>query len=290
MNYQTLRYEEVDGIATITLNRPEQLNAFTVQMADDLVAAFGRASTDDEVRAVILTGEGRAFCAGMDLTVDGNVFGLDESLEPTVADLTERFDDPVIERGVRDTGGRVALAIYACDKPVIGAINGPAVGVGATMTLPLDVRLMSNRGRIGFVFGRIGIVPETCSTWFLPRIVGMAKAIELVLGANILDAEEAVAAGLVRSVHEPEALLPAARAVAMSFVRNRSPVAVALTRHMMYRLSALSDPLEAHRIESLGMFWTSIADGKEGVAAFRERRPAEFSSTTTKDMPPFFPW
>jgi enoyl-CoA hydratase/carnithine racemase len=179
-SYETLDWSVEDGVLTLTLDRPDQLNAFTVTMAEELVAAFERASADDEVGAVVVTGRGRAFCAGMDLSVDGNVFGLDESLEPTLADLHDRLDDPEIVAGVRDTGGRVALAIYACTKPVIAAINGPAVGIGATMTLPMDVRLASDRARIGFVFGRLGIVPEACSTWFLPRIVGISRALEWV--------------------------------------------------------------------------------------------------------------
>lgn len=190
-SYQTLDYTVEQGVLLLTLNRPAQLNAFTVQMADELVAAFARASDDDAVGAIVVTGAGRAFCAGMDLSVDGNVFGLDESLQPTVADLHDRLDDPVIARGVRDAGGRVALAIYACTKPVIAAINGPAVGVGATMTLPMDIRIGADGARIGFVFGRLGIVPEACSTWFLPRIVGISRALEWTYSARILTADEA---------------------------------------------------------------------------------------------------
>ena len=186
--YETLRYEVADEILTLWLSRPEQLNAFTVTMANELVAAFDRASADDDVAAIVVTGEGRAFCAGMDLSSEGNVFGLDETQQPTMADLTDRFDDPAIVDGVRDTGGRVSLAIYRCTKPVIAAINGAAVGIGATMTLPMDVRIASEKARIGFVFGRLGIVPEACSTWFLPRIVGISRALELVYSADILDA------------------------------------------------------------------------------------------------------
>ena len=289
MTYQTLDYAVSDAVLTLSLDRPDQLNAFTVTMAEELVDAFGRASTDDEVRAVVVTGTGRAFCAGMDLSVGGNVFGLDESQEPTLSDLHERLDDPAIASGVRDTGGRVALAIYDCTKPVIAAINGPAVGIGATMTLPMDVRLASSRARIGFVFGKIGIVPEACSTWFLPRIVGMSRALELVYSADILDAQTAVEMGLVRSVHEPDELLPAAYALARKFTDHRSPVSTALARQMMYRNSAQPHPLEAHRIDSLGMFYTSRRDGKEGVAAFLEKRDPEFAGRTT-DMPPFYPW
>ncbi len=288
-DYETLDWAVDDGILTLTLDRPDQLNAFTVTMAEELVDAFGRASTDDEVAAVVVTGRGRAFCAGMDLSSAGNEFGLDESLEPTLADLHDRLDDPEIVAGVRDTGGRVALAIYACTKPVIAAINGPAVGIGATMTLPMDVRLASDRARIGFVFGRLGIVPEACSTWFLPRIVGISRALEWVYGADILSAQEAYDGGLVRSVHPEDELLDAARGLARKFVAGRSPVATALARQMMYRNSAQPHPLEAHRIDSLAMFYTSVGDGKEGVAAFREKRDPDFTGRASP-LPPFHPW
>jgi enoyl-CoA hydratase/carnithine racemase len=288
-SYSTLDYAVDGGILTLTLDRPEQLNAFTVTMADELVDAYDRASGDDDVRAVVVTGRGRAFCAGMDLSVDGNVFGLDESLRPTVEDLTERLDDPEVERGVRDTGGRVSLAVYRCTKPVIGAINGAAVGIGATMTLPMDVRLASQTARIGFVFGRLGIVPEACSSWFLPRIVGISRALEWVYSADVLSADEALAGGLVRSVHPDDELLDAAYDLARRFTDRRSPVATALARQMMWRNSAQPHPVEAHRIDSLAMFYTSVDDGKEGVQAFREKRAPEFGSRTTQ-MPPFYPW
>ncbi len=225
----------------------------------------------------------------MDLSVGGNVFGLDESQEPTLSDMHDRLEDPAVLEGVRDTGGRVTLAIYACTKPVIAAINGPAVGIGATMTLAMDVRMASEKARVGLVFGKIGIVPEACSTWFLPRIVGISRALELVYSADILDAAAAREAGLVRSVHAPDELLPAAYELAARFTRHRSPVATALTRQMMYRNSAQPHPLEAHRIDSLAMFYTSRGDGKEGVASFLEKRDPDFSGRTT-DMPPFYPW
>jgi enoyl-CoA hydratase/carnithine racemase len=289
MSYATLDYAVADGILTLTLDRPDALNSFTVEMANDLVAAFERASTDDEVRAVVVTGRGRAFCAGMDLSVGGNVFGLDESQEPTLSDMHDRLEDPAILDGVRDTGGRVTLGIYACTKPVIAAINGPAVGIGATMTLAMDVRMASTKARIGLVFGKIGIVPEACSTWFLPRIVGISRALELVYSADILDGAAAQEVGLVRSVHEPDELLPAAYELARRFTQNRSPVATALARQMMYRNSAQPHPLEAHRIDSLAMFYTSRGDGKEGVASFLEKRDPDYSGRTT-DMPPFYPW
>jgi enoyl-CoA hydratase/carnithine racemase len=287
--YETLEYAVEDRVLTLTLDRPEQLNAFTVTMAHELVAAFERASVDDEVAAVVVTGRGRAFCAGMDLSTEGNVFGLDEAMSPTLEDLHERLEDPDVVAGVRDTGGLVTLAIYACPKPVIAAINGPAVGIGATMTLAMDVRLASTRARVGLVFGRLGIVPEACSTWFLPRIVGMSRALELVYTAHVLDAAAAREVGLVRSLHEPEDLLPAAYELAQRFTRGRSPVATALARQMMYRNSAQPHPLEAHRIDSLAMFYTSLGDGKEGVAAFGEKREPDFTGTT-REMPPFYPW
>jgi enoyl-CoA hydratase/carnithine racemase len=288
MTYETLSLSLDEGILTLTLNRPEQLNAFTVEMANELVAAFDAASQDDAVRAIVVTGAGRAFCAGMDLSVPGNVFGLDESLTPTLADM-ERLEDPAILNGVRDTGGRVSLAIYDCKKPVIAAINGAAVGVGATMTLAMDFRLASEKARIGFVFGKIGVTPEACSSWFLPRIVGLQQALEWVYTADIFGAEAAQRAGLVRSVHAPDDLLAEARAFAHRLVDGKSPVAIALARQMMLRNAALPDPLAAHKVDSLAMFYTSLADGKEGVASFREKREARFEGKASR-MPPFYPW
>ncbi len=289
MDYQTLRYEIADRILTLTLNRPEQLNAFTVDMANELEQAFRRASEDDAVGAIVVTGEGRAFCAGMDLSVPGNVFGLNETLRPTLADMQQRLDDPAMIEGVRDTGGRVTLAIYDCKKPVIAAINGPAVGIGATMTLAMDIRLASTKARIGFVFGKIGVVPEACSSWFLPRIVGIQQALEWVYSGDILNAEEALAGRLLKSVHAPEELLPAAYALARKFVANRSPVAIALARQMLYRNSAQAHPIEAHRVDSLGMFYTSLGDGKEGVASFLEKRDPAYQGRASQ-MPDFYPW
>ena len=217
------------------------------------------------------------------------MFGLDESLAPGLADLHDRLEDPQVLHGVRDTGGRVTLAIFRCTKPVIGALNGAAVGIGATMTLPMDVRLASEKARIGFVFGRLGIVPEAASSWFLPRIVGISRALELVYTADILDAGQALEAGLVRSVHPADELLGAAHDLARRFTENRSPVAVALARQMMWRNSAKQHPLEAHRIDSLAMFYTSKEDGKEGIAAFLEKREPRFTGRTSA-MPPFYPW
>jgi enoyl-CoA hydratase/carnithine racemase len=276
MSYQTLDYAVQSGILTLTLNRPDHLNAFTVTMADELVKAFGRASADDGVRAIVVTGAGKAFCAGMDLGTGGNVFGLDETLSPTMQDLNERFDDPAIVAGVRDTGGRVTLAIFDCLKPVIAAVNGAAVGVGATMTLAMDIRLASERARFGFVFGKIGIVPDACSSWFLPRVVGLAKALKWTYSGEILEASSALADGLVEEVLPPDQLLERAQAMARVLANERSPASTALIRQMMYRNSALPHPLYAHKVESLAMHHVSTRDGKEGVAAFLDKRPAEF--------------
>jgi len=286
--YNTLDYTVADGMLTLTLNRPEQMNSFTVEMANELVAAFERASEEDAVRAVVVTGAGKAFCAGMDLTKPGNVFGLAEDLRPTLEDMNERLDEPAIHDGVRDTGGRVVLAIYNCKKPVIAAINGAAVGIGATMTLAMDVRLASEKARIGFVFGKIGIVPEACSSWFLPRIVGISQALEWCYSADILSAEEAKAGGLVKAVLPPDQLLPEAYKLAKKFVDSRSPVAIALARQMLYRNSAQPHPIEAHKVDSLAVFYTSLKDGKEGVRSFLEKRAPEFTSQASSDMPPFY--
>ena len=288
--YNTIDYAIADRVLTITLNRPDSLNAFTVEMANELIHAFNRAGADEEARAIIVTGAGKAFCAGMDLSVDGNVFGLDESLQPSLNDLESRPEDPDILHGVRDTGGRVALAIYDCPKPVIAAINGAAVGIGATMTLPMDIRLASEKARIGFVFNKIGITPEAASTWFLPRIVGMSKALEWCYSAEIMTAEKALGGGLVSEVLAPDDLLPAAQNTARQIADNTSPVAIAMTRQMMYRNSAARHPREAHNIESLAIFYESQQDGKEGVKAFLEKRPAKFSAAVKDDMPPFYPW
>jgi enoyl-CoA hydratase/carnithine racemase len=288
-DYSTIRYDVSDEILTVTLDRPDQMNAFTVEMADELEDAFRRASADDEVAAIVVTGAGRAFCAGMDLSVGGNVFGLDESQRPMLADMQERLDDPEIARGVRDTGGRVVLAMYDCTKPIIGAVNGAAVGIGATMLCAMDVRLASEKARIGFVFGRIGVTPEACSSWFLPRIVGVSRALEWLYSADILSAEEAHEGGLVRSVVAPDELLASAYELARRFTRNRSRVATALARQMVYRNMAADQPLRAHEVDSLAIFYASLEDGKEGIRAFLEKRDPEFTGKASQ-MPPFYPW
>ncbi|MET0284588.1 MAG: crotonase/enoyl-CoA hydratase family protein [Polyangiales bacterium] len=287
MSYNTLLYQVSEGILTLSINRPEKLNSFTTEMAEELVQAFERASEDDDVRAIVVTGSGRAFCAGMDLTREGNVFGLNEDIKPTLADMDERRDTPEFFRGVRDTGGRVTLAIYACKKPVIAAINGAAVGIGATMICAMDVRLASENARIGFVFGKIGIVPEACSTWFLPRIVGVSQALEWTYSGEILNAADAKAGGLVKEVYPADQLLPKAYELARKFSQNRSPVGIALTRQMMYRNSAQPHPADAHRVDSLAIFYASIEDGKEGVKSFLEKRDPNFTSKAS-EMPAFY--
>jgi enoyl-CoA hydratase/carnithine racemase len=278
LGYETLLWDvDADGIATLTLHRPDALNAFSLTMARELERVFLTDAVDDSVRAVVVTGSGRAFCAGMDLSREGNVFGLDESVNPTPQELREHLTEEPYHDGVRDTGGRVSLAIQALPKPVIAAINGPAVGIGATMTLPMDLRLASTKARIGFVFGRLGIVPEACSSFFLPRIVGIQQALEWVYSAEILTAEAALQGRLVRSVHEPGDLLPAAYGLARSFVVGRSPVALGLAKQLLYRNSSARHPAEAHLADSLAMYYTSVGDGKEGVAAFLEKRTPSFT-------------
>lgn len=290
MSYSTLLWNVDDGVLRLTLNRPDKMNAFTVEMCDELVDAYGRASADDSVGAIVVTGAGRAFCAGMDLSVEGNVFGLDENVPaPSMADMRDRYDAPDIADGVRDKGGKVALAMYDCLKPIVGAVNGVAVGIGSTMLLPMDFRLASTEARFGFVFGRIGITLEACSSWFLPRIVGLEQALLWSYRADIFDAREALDAKLVRSLHDPATLVDDAVAFARSLVRGRSAVGIALTRQMLFRNHAAAHPLEAHRIESLAVFYAQGADGTEGVRAFREKRAPEFRSRAS-EMPPFYPW
>ena len=289
MPFNTLRYEVEDHILTLTLNRPEHMNAFTVEMAQELIDAFDRASNDDKVRVVVVTGEGKAFCAGMDLSADGNVFGLDETLLPDMADMEARCAGDGKIDGVRDTGGLVALAIYECNKPVIAAINGAAVGIGATMTCAMDIRLASQKARIGFVFNKIGITPEACSSWFLPRIVGISKALEWVYTAEIISADDALAGGYVKAVVPPEQLLDEAYTLARRIAKH-SPVAIAMSRQMMYRNAAQPHPIEAHKVDSLAIFYASQKSGKEGVTAFLDKREAVFEDRTSADMPAFYPW
>ncbi len=288
-DYSTLRCELADKILTLTLNRPDHLNSFTVEMSQELVHAFSRASQDDEVGAIVLPGAGRAFCAGMDLNAQGNVFGLNENLRPTLQDMNDKLLSSEIAQGVRDSGGKVTLSMYECKKPIIGAINGAAVGIGATMTCAMDIRLASEKARMGFVFNKIGITPEACSSWFLPRLVGMQTALEWCYTGEIHSAETLLAAGYVKAVHGADDLLEEAYKIARKIVAH-SPVAIALTRQMMYRNSAQDHPLKAHQVESLAIFYASQTSGKEGVASFREKRAPEFTDKASTDMPDFYPW
>lgn len=288
MDYTTIKTSLSDNILTLTLNRPDALNAFTVEMANELIDVFEKANDNDDIRVIVVTGEGRAFCAGMDLSIAGNVFGLNEGIQPNLEDINNRFEDPEIRDGVRDTGGRVTLSIYNCTKPVIAAINGAAVGIGATMTCAMDIRLASEFAKIGFVFNKIGITPEAASTWFLPRIVGIPTALEWCYTGEILKPEQALAAGYVKAVHPAGELLEEAYVIARKIVKH-SPVAIALTRQMMYRNSATDHPVEAHKVDSLAIYYQSLKDGKEGVASFLEKREPQFKQQAS-DMPPFYPW
>jgi enoyl-CoA hydratase/carnithine racemase len=288
--YETLATQVAAHVLTITLNRPDKLNTFTAQMMKDLIAAFDAADADDEVRAVVVTGAGRAFCAGADLaaagaqTFDYAARGRDASAGP---DGGIDWSD---ER-IRDGGGRVTLRIFECRKPVIAAVNGPAVGIGATMQLAMDMRLASNDARFGFVFVRRGITPEACSSWFLPRIVGIGRALEWTMTGRVFPAQEALDAGLVRSLHAPDDLLPAAHALAREIADNAAPVSVALTRQMMWRMLGADHPMEAHKVDSRSIYARGAsADTREGVSAFLEKRPARFVDSVSRDMPPFYPW
>ena len=289
MSFNTIRYEVSEQILTITLNRPEQLNAFTVEMAKELIRAFNQASDDDEVSAIVVTGAGKAFCAGMDLSSAGNVFGLNEELQPSLDDMRTRLHDPAIEEGVRDTGGQLTLAIFECKKPVIAAINGAAVGIGATMSCAMDIRLVSETARVGFVFNKIGITPEAASSWFLPRIVNMGTALEWIYSGDLIGAEELTQKGFANHQLAAEELLPKAYEIARRITQH-SQVAIALSRQMMYRNASLPHPQGAHEVDSLAIFYASQSSGKEGVSAFLEKRPPEFVDKASTDMPPFYPW
>ena len=289
MKYKTIDYTTQDSILTLTLSRPDHMNAFTTKMSHELIDAFSRASDDDAVGAIVITGAGKAFCAGMDLNSAGNVFGLNESLNPTLQDMRERSHETEIEDGVRDSGGRVVLAMYDCKKPIIGAINGAAVGIGATMACAMDIRLASEKARVGFVFNKIGITPEACSSWFLPRLVGMQTALEWCYTAEILSAETLLKERFVKAVYAPEDLLNEAYALAARMV-NFSQVSMALTRQMMYRNSAQDHPMKAHEVDSLAIYYASQNSGKEGVQSFLDKRAPNFTQKASTDMPPFYPW
>ena len=280
MSYSQILYEVEDRILTLTLNRPDRLNAFTQTMLEELVDALDRSDADDEIRAVIVTGAGRGFCAGADLGSGGNTF-----------DARERTDRGPAQILRRDGGGLLTLRLYESRKPVIAAINGPAVGGGATMTLPMDLRLASEDARSGFVFCRRGLVPEACSSWFLPRLVGMQQAAEWVYTGRVFPASEALAGGLVRSLHAPAELLPAARELAREIADHSAPVSVALSRHMLWKMLGAEHPMDAHRVDSRGIYVLGqSADAREGVQSFLEKRPPKFTLSPSTDMPDYFPW
>lgn len=288
MTYNSIRYAVADGIATLTLHRPDKLNAFTIEMMNEMIDAFDRIDADDNVRAVIVTGEGRAFCAGADLSAGTSAFfASEEGDAPYKPDGTPDYS----KQSARDGGGLVTLRIYQCLKPVIAAINGPAVGIGATMTLPMDIRLASDNARIGFVFSRRGIVPEAASAWFLPRVVGISQALQWCYSGKVFNADEALAGGLVSQVLPPEELLPTAIAIAREIADNTAQVSVALIRQMMWRGLGMSHPMEAHRVDSRGILSRGrSADVAEGVTSFLEKRPANFPDRVSTDMPDYFPW
>ena len=277
MRYEQITAETADGVLTITLNRPDRLNAWTPTMGAELIAAFDAADADDAVRAVIVTGAGRGFCAGADLQGGGATFDW-------------RTREGGGEGIPRDGGGRFTLRVFDCTKPVIAAINGPAVGIGATMTLPMDIRLAADNARIGFVFAQRGIVPEACSSWFLPRAVGISRAMEWVSTGRVFSAQEALDGRLVRSLHPADELLPAARALATEIAQNTAPVSVALARRMMWRMLGAEHPMIAHRADSRGMFYRGqSADAAEGITSFLEKRPARFPDRVSEGLPDIMP-
>ena len=277
MAFEQITTALADRVLTITLNRPERLNAWTATMGRELIEAFDRADADDEVGAIIVTGAGRGYCAGADLAGGGETFDWRERGAPEGA-------------VPRDNGGQFTLRVFASTKPVIAAINGPAVGVGATMTLPMDVRLAAEDARMGFVFARRGIVPEACSSWFLPRVVGISRAMEWVSTGRVFSAQEGLEAGLLRSLHPPGELLDAANELAREIVDNTAPVSVALARRMMWTMLGAAHPMLAHRADSRGMFFRGqSADAVEGVTSFLEKRPARFSDRVSDGLPDIMP-
>jgi enoyl-CoA hydratase/carnithine racemase len=289
MVYETIKYEVAEQILTITLNRPEKLNAFNATMQREMIEALDAADKDDNVRAIIVTGAGRAFCAGADLSSGANTFDRDARHGPVkrLADGKVDYSDA----GVRDGGGQVTLRIFKCLKPVIAAVNGPAVGIGVTMQLAMDIRIASVDARFGFVFSQRGIVPEAASSWFLPRIVGISQALEWCFTGRVFPAQEALSGRLVSKVVPADELLPAARALAREIAQKTAPVSVALIRQMMWRMLGADDPMEAHKVDSRGIYARGRSeDVKEGVVSFLEKRPAQFKNKVSADMPDYFPW
>lgn len=292
-DYQTILTEKQSGVLTITLNRPEKLNAFTIEMMREIISALDKADADDDVRVIIFTGAGRGFCAGADLSAGVDTFNYEAREDrsdrhtPLLAD--GKFD--YANQKMRDGGGLASLRLYSSLKPIIAAFNGPAVGVGITMMLPADIRLASHNAKFGFVFTQRGIAMEACSSWFLPRLVGVAQAQEWVLTGRIFDAEEAWQGGLVRSLHEPDELLPAANTLAQEIVEHTAPVSVALCRRMLWSMMGADHPMEAHKIDSRSIFSRGrSADAKEGISSFLQKRAAKFPNKVSTDMPDFFPW
>ena len=281
MDYEQIRYEVEDRVLTLTLDRPERLNAFTGQMLAEMVDAFDRVDADDDVRAVIVTGAGRGFCAGADLARGADTFNYDDNPRGRTEGTTWE----------RDGGGLLSLRIYNLNKPIIAAVNGAAVGVGVTMQLPMDVRIAAESARFGFVFSRRGIVPEACSSWFLPRVVGISQALEWTYSGRVFPASEALAGGLVSRVVPDEELLPTARALAAEIVENTSSLSVTLIRHMMWRLLGADHPMEAHKLDSRGVQSLGRGpDAAEGVKSFLEKRPPNFAGRVSQDLPGYFPW
>ncbi len=275
MEYQQIKYEVEDRILTITLNRPEQMNTYNMTQHYELIDAFDQADNDDNIRAIIITGAGKAFCAGMDLSEKGSSF---DASSVSIEDY-------------RDGGGMLALRMYQCKKPLIGAINGAAVGIGCTMTLPMDVRIASTKAKMGIVFVRRGVLIDACSSWFLSKVLGIGRALEWALTGRVFTAQEAYEGGLLNYVVEPEELIPKARAIAKEIAENTAPVSVAITRQLIWGMAGTEHPMQAHRIESKGFHWAgSQPDVVEGIMAFLEKRKPNYSMSVKDGMPPFYPW
>ena len=297
MERQETRLEIADGIATLTLNRPDKLNAFTGRMMHEIISAFDETDARDDVKVVIVTGAGRAFCAGADLSAGAKTFDYDardDDKSSRAGQASPVRPDGTVDyshEGVRDGGGRVTLRIFESLKPVIGAINGPAVGIGVTMQLPMDIRIASENAKFGFVFARRGIVPEACSSWFLPRLVGISRAMEWCATGRVFGAQEALEGGLVRQVVPADQLMPTAIALAREIADNTAPVSVALTRQMLWRMLGADHPMEAHKLDSRAIYARGRqGDAKEGVVSFLEKRPASYPDKVSANMPDFFPW
>ncbi|MEE4350967.1 MAG: crotonase/enoyl-CoA hydratase family protein [Pacificimonas sp.] len=295
MDYTDIKYEVEDGVALLTLYRPKAMNAFTGEMMFQMIDAFDRADADDDVRAVIVTGDGeRAFCAGADLSAGAKTFDYDARDDRPDRKGSPVNDDGSIDYGhdaVRDGGGRLTLRIFESKKPVIAAVNGAAVGVGVTMQLPMDIRIASDNARFGFVFARRGIVPEAASSWFLPRIVGISKALEWCYSGKVFSAQEALDGGLVSEVVPQDQLLARAREIAREIADHTAPVSITLTRHMMWRMLGADHPMEAHKVDSRAIYTRGrTEDAKEGVVSFLEKRPPNYPVKVSNGMPDFFPW